>query len=53
MKKEENVAAYLLRVDEIVNTIIGIDEKVEEPIIVQKVLRSVPLRFDAKVISVE
>jgi hypothetical protein len=53
MKDEENVAAYLLRVDEIVNTIKGLGEKVEEPMIVQKVIRSLPLRFDAKVSSIE
>jgi hypothetical protein len=49
MKDEENVAAYLLHVDEIVNTIRGLGEMVEESMIVQKVLRSLPLRFDAKV----
>jgi hypothetical protein len=38
MKYEENVASYLLCVDEIVNTIRGLDEKVEEPMIVKKVL---------------
>jgi hypothetical protein len=53
MKDEENVAAYLLCVDEIVNTIRGLGEKVEEPMIVQKVLRSLPLRFDAKVSTIE
>jgi hypothetical protein len=53
MKDEENVAAYFLRVDEIVNTIRGLGEKVEEPMIVQKVLRSLPLIFDAKVSSIE
>jgi hypothetical protein len=40
-------------VDEIVNTIRGLGEKVEESMIVQKVLRSLPLRFDAKVSSIE
>lgn len=30
MKKEENIASYLLRVDEIVNTIRGLSEEVEE-----------------------
>jgi hypothetical protein len=40
-------------VDEIVNTIKGLGEKVEELIIVQKVLRSLPLRFDVKVYSIE
>jgi hypothetical protein len=40
-------------VDEIVNIIEGLGEKVDEPIIVQKVLRSLPLRFDSKVSSIE
>jgi hypothetical protein len=40
-------------VDEIVNTIRGLGEKVEELMIVQKVLRSLPLIFDAKVSSIE
>jgi hypothetical protein len=53
MKDEENVSTYLLRMDEIVNTIRGLSEKVEEQMIVQKVLRSLPLRFDAKVITIE
>ena len=47
MKDEENVVAYLLRVEEIVNTIRGIGEKVEEMMIVQKVLGLLPLIFDA------
>jgi hypothetical protein len=42
MKYEENVASYILCVDEIVNTIRGLSEKVEELMIVQKVLRSPP-----------
>lgn len=53
MKDEENVATYLLHVDEIVNTIKGLGEKIEESMIVQKVLRSIPLRFDAKVSTIE
>jgi hypothetical protein len=53
MKDEEMVASYLLHVDEIFNTIKGLGEKVEEPMIVQKVLRSLPLIFDAKVSSIE
>lgn len=48
MKDEENVVAYLLYVDEIVDTIKGLCQKVEEPIIVQKVLWSLPLRLDSK-----
>jgi hypothetical protein len=53
MKEKENVASYLLHVDEIVNTIGGLGENFEEPMIVQKVLRSLPLRFDAKVFAIE
>jgi hypothetical protein len=53
MQEKENVATYLLYVDEIVNTIIGLGLKVEELAIVQKVLRSLPLIFDAKVSTIE
>jgi hypothetical protein len=53
MKYEENVASYLLYVDEIVNIIKGLGEIVEESMIIQNVLRSLPLRFDAKVSSIE
>jgi hypothetical protein len=48
MKDKETIVAYILCVDEIVNTIKGLGEKVEELMIVQKVLRSLPLRFDEK-----
>jgi hypothetical protein len=40
-------------VDEIVNTIRGLGDKVEETIIIQKVLRSLPLRFDVKVFDLD
>jgi hypothetical protein len=53
MKYGENVASYLFRMDEIVNTIKGDGENIEELTIAQKVLRSLPLRFDAKVFSIE
>ena len=53
MKESENIAAYLLRIDEVVNSITGIGEEVNESIIVQKVLRSLPLRYDAKVSTIE
>jgi hypothetical protein len=53
MKDEENVAIYLLCIDEIFNTIKGLGEKVEEPMIVQNVLRSLLLIFDAKFSAIE
>lgn len=46
MKDEENIAGYLLHVDEIVNTIKALGEKVEDLMIVPKVVRSLPLRFE-------
>ena len=53
MKEEENIAAYFLRVDEIVNIIKGLGEKVDEQVIVQKILRSLPMRFDSKISAIE
>jgi hypothetical protein len=53
MKEDENIASYFLRVDEIVNAIIGLGEEIEESIIVQKVLRSLPMRFNPKISALE
>ena len=53
MKESENIAAYILIVDEIVNSITGLGEEFNESMIVQKVLRSLPLRYDAKVSAIE
>jgi hypothetical protein len=52
-KEYENIAAYFLRVDETMNAIIGLGEEIEESIIVQKVLRSLPIRFDHKISTLE
>lgn len=51
--QEKNIAQYLLRVDEIANTIRGLGEEIEESKVVQKVLKSLPLQFDAKVSTIE
>ena len=53
MKEEENIASYFLQVDEIVNIIKGLGEKVDEQVIVQKILRSLPIRFDSKISAIE
>jgi hypothetical protein len=53
MKEEENIAKYLKRVDGIVNSIRALGEYIEEKIIVQKVLRSLPMRHDSKVSTLE
>jgi hypothetical protein len=53
MKEDENIASYFLRIDEAVNAIRGLGEEVDEAIIVQKVLRSLPMRFDPKISTLE
>jgi hypothetical protein len=53
MQEDENIAAYFLRVDEIVNAIVGLGEEIKEYVIVQKVLRSLPMRFDPKISALE
>jgi hypothetical protein len=53
MKEDENIATYFLRVDETVNAIIGLGEEIKEFVIVQKVLRSLPMRFDPKISTLE
>jgi hypothetical protein len=53
MKEDENIAAYFLQVHEIVNAILGLGEEIKESVIVQKVLRSLPMIFDPKISSLE
>jgi hypothetical protein len=53
MKEYEDITAYFLRVDETVNAIIGLGEEFEESIIVQKILRSIPMRFNPKISALE
>jgi hypothetical protein len=51
--KNDEYASYFLRVDEIVNTIRGLGEEVDESMFVQKVLRSLPIIFDPKISTLE
>jgi hypothetical protein len=53
MKEDENIAAYFLQVYETVNAIIGLGEEIEESVIVQKVLRSLPMGFNSKISALE
>eukprot|EP00253_Pinus_taeda_P028111 PITA_28111 len=53
MEDEEGIAAYLHRVAKVVNSLKGLDEKVEESTIVQNVLRSLPDKFDSKISAIE
>ena len=53
MKKAEKIADYLQRVDEIVNSIRELGEELKDQIIVQKVLISLQMKYDAKVSTLE
>jgi hypothetical protein len=53
MNENEDIATYFLRVDEVVNAIRGLGEDLDESLVVQKVLRSLLLKYDAKVSAIE
>jgi hypothetical protein len=53
MEEYEDITTYFLRIDEVVNTMRGLGETVENVIIVKKVLRSLPARFDPKISALE
>jgi hypothetical protein len=53
MKEDEDITAYFLRVDETMNAIIGLGEEIKEYVIVQKVLRSLPMIFNPKISALE
>ena len=53
MKEDEDIVVYFLRVDETVNTMRSLGEKVENTTLVQKILISLPMRFDSKVLALE
>ena len=53
MKEVKNIGEYLLRVDEVVNAIRGLGGKLKEKKVVSKVLRTLPMRYDPKVSTLE
>jgi hypothetical protein len=53
MKEDEYIATYFLQVDEIVNIIRGLGEEVDESVIIQKVLISLPMIFDHNILTLE
>ena len=53
MREEENIGEYLLRVDELVNAIRGLGGKLKEKEVVSKILRTLPMRYDSKVSTLE
>jgi hypothetical protein len=53
MNEDETVSKYFLRVEELVNSMKGLGEKFEESLLVQKILRSLPDKFNPKVSAIE
>jgi hypothetical protein len=53
MKEDEDITTYFLRFNDIVNAIIRLGEEIEEFVIVQKILRSLPMRFNPKISALE
>ena len=53
MKEDCNIAAYFQYVDEITNTLEGLGETVDENTIIQKILKTLPGRFNSKVSVLE
>jgi hypothetical protein len=53
MKEDETVGKYFLRVEELVNAMKALGEKIEEPSLVQNFLRSLLDRFNPKVSTIE
>jgi hypothetical protein len=53
MTKDEIVSKYFLRFEELVNSMKGLREKIEDTFLVQKILRSVLDRFNPKFFAIE
>jgi hypothetical protein len=53
MNEDEDITTYFLRVDEVVNNIIGLGDELKEHVVVKKVLRSLPMRFDSNISALE
>ena len=49
MEDDEDVAYFFRYIDEIINTMRGLGQKMEEKDVILKILRSLPMKFDAKV----
>ena len=53
MKEEEEVASFFLRVDEIGTSITWLGDIVKQMVVVQKIMRTLPTRFNPKVSVLE
>ena len=53
MKEEENIVEYFHGVYEVVNSIRAASEEIIDKPIVQNIIRSLPMRYDAKISTIE
>jgi hypothetical protein len=53
MNEDETVRKYFLRVEELVNAMKGLGEKIEESFLIQKILRSLLDKFNPKLSAIE
>jgi hypothetical protein len=53
MNEDETISKYFLRVEELVNAMKGLGENFDDSLLVQKILRSLPDKFNPKVSAIE
>lgn len=53
MHNDESIACFLLKVDEIVNSMRNLGNEIKDSMVVEKILRSLTWKFDAKVPAIE
>jgi hypothetical protein len=53
MNEDERINNFFLRVEDLVNAMKGLGEKIKDVFFVQKILRSLPDRFNPKVFAIE
>jgi hypothetical protein len=53
MNEDETINKFFLRVEDLVSAMKGLGEKIEDVFLVQKILRSLPNRFNPKVSAIE
>ena len=53
MNGEEIISKYFIRFDEVINMIRGLGEDVKEEVVIQKIWRSLLMRFHAKISTIE
>jgi hypothetical protein len=53
MNEDETISKYFLRVEELVNSMKGLGERFDDSLLIQKILRSLPDKFNPKVSAIE